>query len=100
MIAYFSGTWNATHCFYRLAAERLVDDDQFKDKEKFVTSGYKQKLQEDALWKEKQLKINAQEEANAVHKRGAAGGTLLCGLLHFCAPSDADLCSASMLQRM
>lgn len=46
-----------------LLKERKLDDEEFKDKEKFVTSGYKQKLIDDKRWLERD---SIREKKNAL----------------------------------
>lgn len=57
----------------RLAKEREAEDILFGDKEKFVTSAYKKKLEEAEKWKMEQKKKKEEEEREAVEKRGHMG---------------------------
>jgi len=63
----------------QLLKERQKEDHLFGDKDKFVTAGYKKKLQEDAQWaKEEALRLKREEEDDV---REARGGLALekCG---------------------
>lgn len=57
----------------RMEKEREAEKTVYGEKEKFVTSAYRKKLEEDAKWKEDRAKKQAEEEANAVEKRGHMG---------------------------
>ena len=57
----------------QLAKERAAEDHLYGNKEKFVTAAYKKKLEEEAKWKAEQRQKQAQEEQNAVEKKGHMG---------------------------
>ncbi|KAL3160355.1 hypothetical protein ABBQ32_010689 [Trebouxia sp. C0010 RCD-2024] len=57
----------------RLAKERSAEDHLFGDKEKFVTSAYKKKLEEDKKWLAEEKVREAQEQRNDVVKKGHMG---------------------------
>ena len=57
----------------RLTKEREAEDYLYGEKEKFVTSAYRKKLEEEKLWKAEQEKKKEEEERNAVEKRGHMG---------------------------
>ena len=50
--------------------DRLVDDHLHEDKEKFITSAYKEKLREDKLWEVEEKIRDEQERLNDVTKKG------------------------------
>lgn len=58
----------------RQLKERKVEDHLFGDKEKFVTSAYKKKLQEQQLWQAEQNIRDAKDEEDAAEKRGNMDG--------------------------
>ncbi len=58
----------------QLAKERTVDEHLYGDKEKFMTAGYKQQLIEQEKFKADLAKKAAEEEKNAVEKRGNMAG--------------------------
>lgn len=60
-------------CGCRLAKERSAEDHLFGDKEKFVTSAYKKKLEEDKKWLAEEKVREAQEQRNDVVKKGHMG---------------------------
>lgn len=53
----------------KLAKERATEDDQFGDKDKFVTSAYKKKLAERKAWEEEQRLLDEEDERNDVTKK-------------------------------
>jgi len=57
----------------QLAKERAAEDHLYGNKEKFVTAAYKKKLEEEAKWKAEQRQKQAEEEQNAVEKKGHMG---------------------------
>lgn len=57
----------------RLLRERAAEDHLFGDKERFVTSAYKQKLLEEELWKREQQEKDARDEANSAERLGQRG---------------------------
>jgi coiled-coil domain-containing protein 55 len=57
----------------QLAKERAAEDHLYGNKEKFVTAAYKKKLEEEAKWKAVQKQKQADEEQNAVEKKGHMG---------------------------
>ena len=57
----------------RLAKERSAEDHLFGDKEKFVTSAYRKKLEEDKKWLAQEKIREAQEQKNDVVKKGHMG---------------------------
>ncbi|XP_077241341.1 uncharacterized protein LOC143881894 [Tasmannia lanceolata] len=54
----------------KIAKERSKDDHLFADKEKFVTSGYKKKLAEQAKWFEEERLRELREQKEDVTKKG------------------------------
>jgi len=54
----------------RLLKERLKDDHLYGDKEKFVTTAYREKLKEDAKWLAKEKITDKVEEEEDVARRG------------------------------
>jgi hypothetical protein len=58
----------------RLEKERVAEEQVYGTKEKFVTSAYRKKLEEEEKWKVEQEKKKEEEEANAVEKKGHMGG--------------------------
>jgi len=58
----------------QLLKERKKEDHMFGDKDKFVTSGYKKKLQEDAQWLEEEKMRERREEDEDVTKRKDLSG--------------------------
>ncbi|KAL6771479.1 hypothetical protein ACKKBG_A26550 [Auxenochlorella protothecoides x Auxenochlorella symbiontica] len=57
----------------QMLKERAAEDHLFGDKERFVTAAYKKKLEEDQRYVANQKRIQADEEANAVEKKGHMG---------------------------
>lgn len=57
----------------RLTKEREAEDYLYGEKEKFVTSAYRKKLEEEKLWKAEQERKKQEEERHAVEKRGHMG---------------------------
>jgi coiled-coil domain-containing protein 55 len=59
----------------KIAREQAAEDPEYQDKDKFVTSAYKRKLQERNVWQAEQEKLEQDEQANDVSKRkdGMAG---------------------------
>jgi len=57
----------------RLLKERQQEDHLFEGKDKFITSAYRNKLEEDKKWVEVQKQKEAEEEANDVRKVGHMG---------------------------
>ena len=53
--------------------ERSKEDHKFEDKEKFVTSAYKAKLQEDEKWKREQEEREKRDKEERERKGGAGG---------------------------
>lgn len=58
----------------KLAKERAAEDDQFGDKDKFVTSAYKKKLAERKAWEEEQRLLDEEDERNDVTKKTDLSG--------------------------
>ncbi|KAF5830258.1 coiled-coil domain-containing protein 55-domain containing protein [Dunaliella salina] len=57
----------------RLLKERQQEDHLFEGKDKFITSAYRKKLEEDKKWVEVEKQKEAEEEANDVRKVGHMG---------------------------
>lgn len=57
----------------KLVKEREAEDYLFGEKERFITSAYKKKLQEDAKWNEDRRRQEEEEERNAVERKGHMG---------------------------
>ena len=57
----------------RIRKEQEAEAFVYGEKERFVTSAYRKKLEEEAKWKQERAKKQAEEEANAVEKRGHMG---------------------------
>lgn len=57
----------------RLAKEREAENHLYGDKEKFITSAYRKKLDEDATLRAAQKQQQEEEERNAVEKKGHMG---------------------------
>ena len=82
-------------CDCRLAKERSAEDHLFGDKEKFVTSAYRKKLEEDKKWLAEEKVREAQEQRNDVVKKGHMGDFYrsVCLLLLCIAPSTSSSCA-------
>ena len=63
--------WEIHLC--RLLKERQVEDHLFGDKESFVTTAYKKKLEEDKKWQEEEKMRDKVEAEQDVRKRGHMG---------------------------
>ncbi|KAG2482546.1 hypothetical protein HYH03_018537 [Edaphochlamys debaryana] len=57
----------------RMVKERQQEDHLYEDKEKFVTSAYRRKLEEDKKWQEEERKREAEEAKQDVRKVGHMG---------------------------
>ena len=57
----------------RLEKERAAEDHIFGTKEKFVTSAYRRKMEEEEAWKLEQERKKKEEEEHAVEKKGHMG---------------------------
>jgi coiled-coil domain-containing protein 55 len=57
----------------RLEKERVAEEQVYGTTEKFLTSAYRKKLQEDEKWKAEQERKKKAEEENAVEKKGHMG---------------------------
>lgn len=49
------------------------EEDQFRDKEKFVTSSYKKKLIEDQKWNEEQQRLDAARDEDVTQASDMGG---------------------------
>lgn len=80
-------------CGCRLAKERSAEDHLFGDKEKFVTSAYKKKLEEDKKWLAEEKVREAEEQKNDVVKKGHMGDfyRFVCLLMLCIAPASHPL---------
>ena len=63
----------------RLMKEREKEDELYGDKEKFITSAYRKKLEEDEKWKKEELEREQREKEREVH--GKSDMTSFCANL-------------------